>query len=337
MDNREEAMRYIEEHGSLLYKYNRLLILEMVINYLEGQKKSTAGFKPERFLTIFQNLDEVWAFKETEELVQYCYRNFSLITENKKEIAHFIINFYTFVLKKTKVENIEKYFAADKKMNELLDDEAFLRVTDLHYLLILFSAVELREKRMKLLEFTGRRSEIIKEYFKDGKPTDALKFCQKNIKDPELPIQLLQLLSNAPIADDEIVKYNIYIGDVLALIKAQQAFHPHFVLKILKKCKFLELKYIKSYLNDIIEKTIESIHATEDDIEKNELIIAEKQGRLNNLETKAFMCQPTTCSFCKSKLTNPAIFFFCGHSYHSTCVEEKDCPQCVCLLGRRAQ
>ena len=50
MENREEAMRYVEEHGSLLYKYNRPLILEMVINYLEGQKKSTAGFKPERFL-----------------------------------------------------------------------------------------------------------------------------------------------------------------------------------------------------------------------------------------------------------------------------------------------
>jgi hypothetical protein len=329
MDNREEAMRYIEEHGSLLYKYNRLLILEMVINYLESQKKSTAGFKPEKFLAIFQNLDEVWEYKETEELVQYFYRNFSLISESKKEIGHFIVNFYTFVLKKTKVENIEKYFAADKKMNELLEDEAFLRVTDLHYFLILFSAVELKDKRMKLLEFTGRRSEIIKEYFKDGKVTEALKFCQKNIKDPELPILLLQLLSNYAIADDEMIKYNNHISDVLTLIKAQQAFHPHFVLKILKKCKFLELKYIKNYLNDIIEKTIDNIHSTEDDIEKNELLIAEKHGRLQTLETKAFMCQPTTCSLCKSKLTNPAIFFFCGHSYHSTCVEEKDCPQCV--------
>jgi hypothetical protein len=331
MEDREEAMKYIEEHGSLLYKYNRGLILEMVISYLEIQKKSRNGFKPFKFISIFQNIDEVWAFKETEELVQYCYRNFSIIAENKKEVAHFIVNYYTFILKKTRSENIEKYFAADKKMNELLDDEAFIRVTDTHYLVILFSAVELKEKKIKLLEISGRRYEVIKEYFKDGKITEAHKFCNKNVKDPELPILLLQLVCNATIDDHDISKYNTYISELLNLIKIQEGFHPHFVLKILKKCKFLELKFIKAYLNNIIEKKIENIHNTEDDIEKNEILISEKKGKLVTLETKAFMCQPTTCSLCHAKLSNPSIFFMCGHSYHTTCVEEKDCPHCVDL------
>lgn len=214
-------------------------------------------------------------------------------------------------------------------MSLYLENETFLRACDASYLTLLFDSAKIVDAKIRILELKGRKVDVIRELFESEEFAKCLKFCEKYKNDAEISIYFLKLLCNSS-SNRAINSSNLHISQILRLIMEQDVFQPHFVLKILKQNKNLKLKDVKFYLTNLITKNQASQAEFELKLQTNVKQVDEKVKILENLTSKTFLVQPNLCTLCKSRLANPAIYFFCGHFYHKNCVYDNSCPECVC-------
>lgn len=222
------------------------------------------------------------------------------------------------------------------QLAQYVGNEEFVRVCDFHYLMMLFESINLFEEKIKIMEFNGRKLDIIREYFSNNRVPQAIDFCKKYEKEADLAIILLKLLCTPNVALTKEAAYPNYITEVLNLVNEQKVYQPHFVLKILKKNDSLPWGAVKFYLTNLISKKQTDLAEADKKLKQNILKIEEKQKQIWNFETKSFLVQPNICTLCKGRMNNPAIYFLCGHFYHKNCVYENTCPECVRLSERRS-
>ena len=321
-------MKYLEQHGALLLKAKPKKTLDIVMDTIQKFKKEEKTSKNlYRIFDVFRNLDEVYKFEETKTLVEYFMKNLGSFEEARAEIATFIINYYVFKIKNNDSvdDNISEYF---KKIDKLLDNENITRVIDQNYLLSLFTHLNMNTQKVKVLQLMGKRSEILKLHFNEKHYEQAFKYCNKHFKDHDLSILLLQLICEGQRLKEEQVAMNQFIPEILELIKSQSAYSTHFILNILKKNSYLNLKHIKKYFSSSFASKTARITTENNEYANHLAELNHKKGQLDKFKTTAIMFQPTACYSCKNKLTNPAVFFFCGHSYHYPCLENFTCPEC---------
>lgn len=321
-------MKYLEQHGALLLKAKPKKTLDIVMDSIQKFRKEEKTPKNlYRVFDVFRNLDEIYKLDETKTVVEYFSKNIVSFDEARAEIASFIINYYVFKIKNNDSvdDDMGEYV---KKIDKLLDNENITRVIDHNYLLSLFTQMNMKDQKIKVLQLMGKRAEILKLYFSEKQHEEAFRYCNKYAKDPELSILLLQLICESKRFKEEQITLNNYVSELLELIKIQNAYSTHFVLNILKKNNHLSLKNVKKFFSTSFASKTTKINAERQEYSSHVADITSKKTQLLKFKTTAIMFQPTACYSCKNKLTNPAVFFFCGHSYHYPCLENFSCPEC---------
>ena len=189
-------MKYLEQHGALLLKTKPRKTLNIVMEALQRFKPAERTPKNlYRVFDVFRNLDEIYKYEETKTIVEYLTKQLSSFEESRAEIGTFIINYYVFKLKNNDAvdESASEYIA---QVDRLLDNESIMRVLDHSYLLNLFTHMDMREQRIRVLQVMGKRSEVLKLHFNEKRYDEAYRYCAKYAKDPDLSVLLLQLIFN---------------------------------------------------------------------------------------------------------------------------------------------
>ncbi len=306
-------------------------MIDIIIEYLEfNRKKNSENFTAKDFLYVFQNIDEISNISETKKFVDYCFKNIKNFTKGKKEIATFIINYYVLSYNAAILENEKNGYG--EKIDKFLSQAQTIRIVDNNYLIFLFRKFQLKDQVLKVLEIMGRKLDLIEICFQEQKYEACFDYCIKYRGDADLPIIFLRMIcekSTTTIEEERQKKdLNIFVPKILELIRKQDTYSHHFIIKLLKKNKFLILKDIKKYFFEFISEKIKDIDEEEKECSTLVMEIEEKKDKLYNFKTKPVLFQPTICFTCKTKINNPAVYFLCRHYFHYRCLATLTCSEC---------
>ena len=115
---------------------------------------------------------------------------------------------------------------------------------------------------------------------------------------------------------------DIYIKNILNKVSNNpDLFFSHEFIKILYEINSeFSLNDITYYLNNIIGKEIVSISTYLYHINESKKALEKTEKDINNLNTQAIKFKLNKCDECKMIINFPCVFFYCGHCFHQSCV-----------------
>ena len=322
IDSVEEKILFIRDNGYLLLPFQPKMLINMIIEHLEFlRKKDTRNFSMEGLWDVFQNILECYQIEEMEKFVTYLKKNLKDFERGKKETASFIINYYIMKYKNSEVEKKKKYL---KIIDDFIENDKLRRNVDNIYLIFIFTKMEMKKQKMEIMKKMGKKKELIEWCFEEGDYEECMEFCKRYHTDPDLPVYFLRLICEKKNEED----CNKYIPLLLELIGKEDRYSLHFIIKLLKQNKTLKLEEIKDYFLEFIKKKTNAIEKEKEEYFVNIQDTHKKKKKLLKLKISPHLFQPTNCFACKSKATNPVIYFLCGHIYHYNCIEDYSCHEC---------
>lgn len=119
------------------------------------------------------------------------------------------------------------------------------------------------------------------------------------------------------------------ISEVLQHIESSDLVPLLMVVETLQNSPGITLGAVRPYLQAQFKKMAESVESSRGKAHQDRQEIARMQQEITSLRTEAQVFQSNKCFQCRIQLDVPAVYFFCGHSYHTYCVSgDGGCPQC---------
>jgi tetratricopeptide (TPR) repeat protein len=120
------------------------------------------------------------------------------------------------------------------------------------------------------------------------------------------------------------------ITAVLERIERQDLLPPVAVIEILSASESLQLRAVRSYIINMINRDQEVIETCQREIDEMTEAARTLQDEVQTLQTTAKVFQTAKCNQCDLPLdtASAVVYFLCGHSYHESCVSERDCNTC---------
>lgn len=317
----EERVLFVRDNGHLLLPFQPEVLIGIVIEHLEGQRKGSGVFSMDGLWEVFQNVLECCGIEEMERFVVYLKKNLKDFESGKKETASFIINYYIMKYKNCDFEDKSKYL---KIIDDFIENDKLRRNVDNVYLIFIFTKMGMKKQKIEIMKKMGKKKELIELCFEEGDYQECMELCKRYHTDPDLPVYYLRLICETNGQEN----CNKYIPLLLELIGKEDRYSLHFIIKLLKQNKTLKLEEIKDYFLNFIQKKTNLIEKEKEEYFSNSEDSHRKKKKLHKLKISPHLFQPTNCFSCKSKANNPVIYFLCGHIYHYNCIEDYSCQEC---------
>ena len=209
-----------------------------------------------------------------------------------------------------------------------------------------------KDNLMILFKYHGFKEgiDILKEISNDKKCLIELFMSQKNYD------KLIEILDNIIIKNEKIIeknkdKFNIDISFIIIILKYfisekknnknkdkkdidiyiknilnklsnnyDSFFPPEFIKILYELNNEFSINDINYYINTIIGKEILSISTYLYHINETQKNLNKIENNIHNLNTKAIKFKLNKCDECNMTINFPCIFYYCGHCYHQTCL-----------------
>ena len=320
----------VKEKLNLIIKYGQYFLIEnngeipdlffnRVSSFIEGKKmylEQKDIFKiiqifmvSDKYFKIFFDKIEIYGIDYDEKIIQ---RRIELFLEEKDE------NYKLNILK-------------------MLKDKKYMNKFNKENLMILFKYNKFKEGINMLKEISNQKQDLIQFYI-ENKNYDKLieiidniilnneKIEEKNINDkfnPDLSFIVIILkffISQKNKNADK--KVDIYIKNILNKISnSSELFFSHDFIKILYELNNeFSLDDLNIYINNIINKENLSLSTALYHLKEINKSLEKTEKDIHSLKTEAIKFKLNKCNYCNMTINFPCVFFYCGHSFHQTCL-----------------
>jgi len=160
--------------------------------------------------------------------------------------------------------------------------------------------------------------------------------CQKyGPKNENLWLEAVKIAIAAQVVpkntpNNEIVKRREGLEKLIKYICENKIIPIPSLLSLFKANSLCVMSLINKYviqdfqdLQNQIKQKQETLNQLNKELEANE-------QQVDRLEKDYFQIKSTTCQICNNPLTRPSVHFYCGHTFHSSCLgdESNICPKC---------
>ena len=320
----------VKEKLNLIIKYGQYFLIEnngeipdlffnRVSSFIEGKKmylEQKDIFKiiqifmvSDKYFKIFFDKIETYGIEYDEKIIQ---RRIELFLEEKDE------NYKLNILK-------------------MLKDKKYMNKFNKEYLMILFKYNKFKEGINMLKEISNQKQDLIQFYI-ENKNYDKLieiidniilnneKIEEKNINDkfnPDLSFIVIILkffISQKNKNADK--KLDVYIKNILNKISnSSELFFAHDFIKILYELNNeFSLDDLNIYINNIINKENLSLSTALYHLKEINKSLEKTEKDIHSIKTEAIKFKLNKCNYCNMTINFPCVFFYCGHSFHQTCL-----------------
>ena len=320
----------VKEKLNLIIKYGQYFLIEnngeipdlffnRVSSFIEGKKmylEQKDIFKiiqifmvSDKYFKIFFDKIETYGIEYDEKIIQ---RRIELFLEEKDE------NYKLNILK-------------------MLKDKKYMNKFNKENLMILFKYNKFKEGINMLKEISNQKQDLIQFYI-ENKNYDKLieiidniilnneKIEEKNINDkfnPDLSFIVIILkffISQKNKNADK--KVDIYIKNILNKISnSSELFFAHDFIKILYELNNeFSLDDLNIYINNIINKENLSLSTALYHLKEINKSLEKTEKDIHSIKTEAIKFKLNKCNYCNMTINFPCVFFYCGHSFHQTCL-----------------
>ena len=320
----------VKEKLNLIIKYGQYFLIEnngeipdlffnRVSSFIEGKKmylEQKDIFKiiqifmvSDKYFKIFFDKIETYGIEYDEKIIQ---RRIELFLEEKDE------NYKLNILK-------------------MLKDKKYMNKFNKENLMILFKYNKFKEGINMLKEISNQKQDLIQFYI-ENKNYDKLieiidniilnneKIEEKNINDkfnPDLSFIVIILkffISQKNKNADK--KVDIYIKNILNKISnSSELFFSHDFIKILYELNNeFSLDDLIIYINNIINKENLSLSTALYHLKEINKSLEKTEKDIHSIKTEAIKFKLNKCNYCNMTINFPCVFFYCGHSFHQTCL-----------------
>ena len=320
----------VKEKLNLIIKYGQYFLIEnngeipdlffnRVSSFIEGKKmylEQKDIFKiiqifmvSDKYFKIFFDKIETYGIEYDEKIIQ---RRIELFLEEKDE---------------------------DYKLNilKMLKDKKYMNKFNKENLMILFKYNKFKEGINMLKEISNQKQDLIQFYI-ENKNYDKLieiidniilnneKIEEKNINDkfnPDLSFIVIILkffISQKNKNADK--KLDVYIKNILNKISnSSELFFSHDFIKILYELNNeFSLDDLNIYINNIINKENLSLSTALYHLKEINKSLEKTEKDIHSIKTEAIKFKLNKCNYCNMTINFPCVFFYCGHSFHQTCL-----------------
>eukprot|EP00672_Neobodo_designis_P008768 CAMPEP_0174866240 /NCGR_PEP_ID=MMETSP1114-20130205/61758_1 /TAXON_ID=312471 /ORGANISM="Neobodo designis, Strain CCAP 1951/1" /LENGTH=1077 /DNA_ID=CAMNT_0016101391 /DNA_START=72 /DNA_END=3305 /DNA_ORIENTATION=+ len=159
---------------------------------------------------------------------------------------------------------------------------------------------------------------------------ELLKTCEESqAKNPgeatrDMWVSFLSLLVRSP---DDVEED---ITSLLDRIERLDLLPPVAVIEILSASEKLQLRAVRSYVINMINRDRDVIDRCQREIDEMTDAARTLESEVKSLQTTAQVFQTAKCHQCERPLdtSSAVVYFLCGHSFHESCVTERDCNIC---------
>ena len=320
----------VKEKLNLIIKYGQYFLIEnngeipdlffnRVSSFIEGKKmylEQKDIFKiiqifmvSDKYFKIFFDKIETYGIEYDEKIIQ---RRIELFLEEKDE------NYKLNILK-------------------MLKDKKYMNKFNKENLMILFKYNKFKEGINMLKEISNQKQDLIQFYI-ENKNYDKLieiidniilnneKIEEKNINDkfnPDLSFIVIILkffISQKNKNADK--KLDVYIKNILNKISnSSELFFSHDFIKILYELNNeFSLDDLNIYINNIINKENLSLSTALYHLKEINKSLEKTEKDIHSIKTEAIKFKLNKCNYCNMTINFPCVFFYCGHSFHQTCL-----------------
>ena len=320
----------VKEKLNLIIKYGQYFLIEnngeipdlffnRVSSFIEGKKmylEQKDIFKiiqifmaSDKYFKIFFDKIETYGIEYDEKIIQ---RRIELFLEEKDE------NYKLNILK-------------------MLKDKKYMNKFNKENLMILFKYNKFKEGINMLKEISNQKQDLIQFYI-ENKNYDKLieiidniilnneKLDENNINDkfnPDLSFIVIILkffISQKNKNADK--KVDIYIKNILNKISnSSELFFAHDFIKILYELNNeFSLDDLNIYINNIINKENLSLSTALYHLKEINKSLEKTEKDIHSIKTEAIKFKLNKCNYCNMTINFPCVFFYCGHSFHQTCL-----------------
>ena len=320
----------VKEKLNLIIKYGQYFLIEnngeipdlffnRVSSFIEGKKmylEQKDIFKiiqifmvSDKYFKIFFDKIETYGIDYDEKIIQ---RRIELFLEEKDE------NYKLNILK-------------------MLKDKKYMNKFNKENLMILFKYNKFKEGINMLKEISNQKQDLIQFYI-ENKNYDKLieiidniilnneKIEEKNINDkfnPDLSFIVIILkffISQKNKNADK--KLDVYIKNILNKISnSSELFFAHDFIKILYELNNeFSLDDLNIYINNIINKENLSLSTALYHLKEINKSLEKTEKDIHSIKTEAIKFKLNKCNYCNMTINFPCVFFYCGHSFHQTCL-----------------
>ena len=320
----------VKEKLNLIIKYGQYFLIEnngeipdlffnRVSSFIEGKKmylEQKDIFKiiqifmvSDKYFKIFFDKIDAYGIEYDEKIIQ---RRIELFLEEKDE------NYKLNILK-------------------MLKDKKYMNKFNKENLMILFKYNKFKEGINMLKEISNQKQDLIQFYI-ENKNYDKLieiidniilnneKIEEKNINDkfnPDLSFIVIILkffISQKNKNADK--KVDIYIKNILNKISnSSELFFSHDFIKILYELNNeFSLDDLNIYINNIINKENLSLSTALYHLKEINKSLEKTEKDIHSIKTEAIKFKLNKCNYCNMTINFPCVFFYCGHSFHQTCL-----------------
>ena len=320
----------VKEKLNLIIKYGQYFLIEnngeipdlffnRVSSFIEGKKmylEQKDIFKiiqifmvSDKYFKIFFDKIDAYGIEYDEKIIQ---RRIELFLEEKDE------NYKLNILK-------------------MLKDKKYMNKFNKANLMILFKYNKFKEGINMLKEISNQKQDLIQFYI-ENKNYDKLieiidniilnneKIEEKNINDkfnPDLSFIVIILkffISQKNKNADK--KVDIYIKNILNKISnSSELFFAHDFIKILYELNNeFSLDDLNIYINNIINKENLSLSTALYHLKEINKSLEKTEKDIHSIKTEAIKFKLNKCNYCNMTINFPCVFFYCGHSFHQTCL-----------------
>ena len=320
----------VKEKLNLIIKYGQYFLIEnngeipdlffnRVSSFIEGKKmylEQKDIFKiiqifmvSDKYFKIFFDKIDAYGIEYDEKIIQ---RRIELFLEEKDE------NYKLNILK-------------------MLKDKKYMNKFNKENLMILFKYNKFKEGINMLKEISNQKQDLIQFYI-ENKNYDKLieiidniilnneKLDENNINDkfnPELSFIVIILkffISQKNKNADK--KVDIYIKNILNKISnSSELFFSHDFIKILYELNNeFSLDDLNIYINNIINKENLSLSTALYHLKEINKSLEKTEKDIHSIKTEAIKFKLNKCNYCNMTINFPCVFFYCGHSFHQTCL-----------------
>ena len=320
----------VKEKLNLIIKYGQYFLIEnngeipdlffnRVSSFIEGKKmylEQKDIFKiiqifmvSDKYFKIFFDKIETYGIEYDEKIIQ---RRIELFLEEKDE---------------------------DYKLNilKMLKDKKYMNKFNKENLMILFKYNKFKEGINMLKEISNQKQDLIQFYI-ENKNYDKLieiidniilnneKIEEKNINDkfnPDLSFIVIILKFFISQKNKNAgKKVDIYIKNILNKISnSSELFFSHDFIKILYELNNeFSLDDLNIYINNIINKENLSLSTALYHLKEINKSLEKTEKDIHSIKTEAIKFKLNKCNYCNMTINFPCVFFYCGHSFHQTCL-----------------
>ena len=320
----------VKEKLNLIIKYGQYFLIEnngeipdlffnRVSSFIEGKKmylEQKDIFKiiqifmvSDKYFKIFFDKIETYGIEYDEKIIQ---RRIELFLEEKDE------NYKLNILK-------------------MLKDKKYMNKFNKENLMILFKYNKFKEGINMLKEISNQKQDLIQFYI-ENKNYDKLieiidniilnneKIEEKNINDkfnPDLSFIVIILKFFISQKNKNAgKKVDIYIKNILNKISnSSELFFSHDFIKILYELNNeFSLDDLNIYINNIINKENLSLSTALYHLKEINKSLEKTEKDIHSIKTEAIKFKLNKCNYCNMTINFPCVFFYCGHSFHQTCL-----------------